>query len=144
MKKIALIFVFIFLLSTNALAEKITCKAKDNSTFTVEVPVGWKSKNVEGGCVVAKQDGSEFISIAYFPANGLKAKEFAQQMVIAMKVTPTYNSQKEDYVDMDVIIEGTKVNITVISDGTGSAQVITQKPEESKDLDAIFDSVKFD
>ena len=81
MKKTALALALALALgiSTAAAAGTTQCKSTQGQAFTMEVPDGWASKDVPGGCAAAKTDGSEFISVAYYPANGLNAKAFAAQ-----------------------------------------------------------------
>ena len=143
MKRISLALALVLALSTGAMAAKHQCKSTKGTDFTMEVPDGWAFQTVPGGCATGKADGSEMISVAYYPGNGLTAKAFAAGLVKQMNVKPQINKEEDDYVDFDANVNGNKVNITV----TGKAdddelQVVTQKGE-SKALEQIFDSVTF-
>ena len=130
-------------LSTGAVAEKIKCTTQGAKTFTVDLPQGWTSKHIAGGCAVAKKDGSQFIGVAYYNAGGLNAKNFAKEMCAALKVTPEYTKQEDDYVSMNVTVNGSFVTISIVSGETETVQVVISKPDDSAELDAIFDSVNF-
>ena len=130
-------------LGADAMAEKIKCAPQAASSFTVDVPQGWTSRKIAGGCVVGRKDGSQFIGVAYYNAGGLNAKDFAAKMCAALKVTPEYDEQEDDNVSMNVTVNGSRVNISILSDDSETVQVLTRKPDESEELDAIFDSVTF-
>ena len=94
MKKIILALALVLGLASCAMAEKLQCKSAMGTAFTVEVPQGWITKQMQGGCTLLKQDGSEAISIAYFPASGANAKAFAGELVKKMNVKPTFTSTR--------------------------------------------------
>lgn len=125
-----------------ALAEKITCHYEDGGSFTMELPDGWAHKTIAGGCAIKNKDGSQFMTVAYFKDKGLNAKAFAAQMCQTMKVTPKYIIQEDKYVSMEMPINGKTVTVSVASDGNGGlAQVVSRSPNDSDELDKIFDSV---
>ncbi|MBQ7606380.1 MAG: hypothetical protein IJU76_00100 [Desulfovibrionaceae bacterium] len=130
-------------LTGNVWAERITCEKGTGGTFTVEVPQGWKYSKIQGGCTIDKADGSgHFISIAYYKNGSLNARVFAEQMCNAMKVEPKYLTHEDNYTSMLVKLDGKEVRIGISSEGKGEgAQVITTYPEDSDELDKIFDSV---
>ncbi|MBO4296245.1 MAG: hypothetical protein J5600_01500 [Desulfovibrio sp.] len=143
MKRIILALALVLGLASCAMAEKLQCKSAMGTAFTVEVPQGWITKQMQGGCTLLKQDGSEAISIAYFPASGANAKAFAMELAKKMNVKPTFNAQKDDYVDFDAVLNGQKLNVSVTGKADDSElQVVTQKGE-SDTLEQIFDSVTF-
>ena len=144
MKRI-LLMVALMLVSgtTNVSADEITCKTHDASTFTVTVPKGWTSKTMMGGCLVAKKDYSLFIAVGYYQANGLNAKDFARRMCDAMKVTPKYFKNNEDYVSMDVTVHDSPVSVSISGGKNSSMQMVIRNSDDSEELEAIFDSVSF-
>ena len=147
MKKIlVLLLLVMFGITSNAFADKtVTCKTGTGSTFTVVVPDGWVSQPVEGGCVIAKNDKSKhFISISYYKNNKLNAKQFAELLCKTLNVTPKYLTHEDSYTSMLVKRDGLEVRIGIAGEGEGKdevVQVVTQYPEESEELDKIFDSV---
>ena len=143
MKKFVLALALVLGLAGSAMADQThQCTAGDGQKFTIAVPEGWTAQDIEGGCAVAKADGSEFISVAYYQTS-LNAKAFAEDLARKMNVTPEINEQEDGYVDFDAVVNGVKLNITITADGTdGEAQVTTQKGE-SELLEKIFDSVAF-
>ncbi len=143
MKRIALALALVLALSTGAMAAKHQCKDIQGMNFTMDVPDGWTFQTVPGGCAAAKADGSELISVAYYPGKGLSAKAFAAALVKQMNVKPQINQEEDGYVDFDAEVNGHKVNITVTGKaGDDELQVVTRKGE-SKELEQIFDSVDF-
>ena len=125
------------------MAEKVQCKSAGGMAFTMEVPGGWASKQVPGGCVVAKTDGTEFISVAYYPSNGLNAKAFAKQLAEQMKVQPKMIKEEDAYVSFDCTTNGQDVNITVTGKATDPDLQVTTQKGESETLGKIFDSLAF-
>ena len=145
MKKLMMIALVLILgMSGSAWAKKITCKKGTEGTFTVDVPEGWAYKDVPGGCAIAKKDGSNhFISIAYYKNNNLNARVFADQMCKTMNVQPKYLTHEDNYTSMLVTSNGLEVRIGIASEGKGEgAQIVTTYPEDSEELDKIFDSVE--
>ena len=57
MKKIILALALVLGLASCAMAEKLQCKSAMGTAFTVEVPQGWITKQMQGGCTLLKQDG---------------------------------------------------------------------------------------
>ena len=118
MKKFVLALALVLGLAGSAMADQThQCTAGDGQKFTIAVPEGWSAQDIEGGCAVAKADGSEFISVAYYQTS-LNAKAFAEDLARKMKVTPEINEQEDGYVDFDAVVNGVKLNITVTADGT--------------------------
>ena len=143
MKRIVLAFAVVLALASCAMAEKLQCKTADGIDFSVEVPQGWKGRQIQGGCAVFTQDRSEAISIVYVLANGASAKSFAKDLAKQMQATPEYNTLEDEYVDFDVEVNGQKINITFVGkEGDSTVQVVTTKGESST-LEEIFDSLAF-
>ena len=140
MKRIVLAFAVVLALASCAMAEKLQCKTADDLDFSVEVPQGWRGRQIPGGCAVFTQDRSEAISIVYVLANGSSAKAFAKDLAKQMKATPEYNTLKDEF---DVEMNGQKINITLVGkEGDSTMQVVTTKGE-SNTLEEIFDSLAF-
>ncbi len=143
LKRIPLALALVLALSTGAMAAKHQCKSTNGTEFTMDVPDGWAFQTVPGGCAAGKADGSEMISVAYYPGKGLTAKAFAAALVKQMNVKPQFNKEEDDYVDFDTELNGNKVNISVTGKADDSElQVVTEKGE-SKELEQIFNSVTF-
>ena len=141
MKKIVLALAFVMAVSTCAYAERITCQG--SSSFTMEVPKGWAHKIIDGGCLVAKIDGSAFISVAYYNAKGLNAYKFADKLIDKMKITPKFTDRTEDHVEFEANIDGTDATISITAgEGDESVQVLTTKGDWDL-VSPIFDSVTF-
>ena len=146
-KTLVILLLLLFGITNNAFAnKKVTCKKGTGETFTVMVPDGWASKDINGGCHIAKQDGSNhFISIAYYNNEGLNAKTYAERICKLLKTEPKYLTQEDNYTSMLINQDGLEIRIGIASEGKGEgAQVITQYPEDSEELDKIFDTVEYD